>query len=53
MIVERQRAREADHAKRRASLAAFTAEVKQRRSFGLKRRYALKAARIQQQASIT
>ncbi len=53
MIAERQRARVADHATRAASLAAFSAEVKKRRTFGLKRRYALKAARIQQQTSIT
>jgi hypothetical protein len=53
MIAERERARIADHRKRKTSQADFAADAKKRRSFGLKRRYALKAARLRAAERLT
>lgn len=47
MLAERQKAREAEHAARKASKAEFAAEVKGRRRFGLRTRYAIKEARLE------
>ena len=46
LILERQQAREADYAERQASRAEFSAEVKRRRMYGLRKRHAIKLGRV-------